>query len=451
MIEFLQPIILFFEGLLPAGPVKTLLLGILQATQVGMPYYADYMLFLLFFVPLYYLVPRQGRVLYLLAASIALVGYMYGFGFVVAFLGVPLFVHGLVLVLHKRALADVAFRKKATWALVGFILLVYFTLLFIEGLARGAHSSVMTGHFINPLLHFCGIAYMVPKLVQYVVDALRGKFAPTRVTRLALYLVFFPTLRMGPIARFEAFNEDVENLGRTDPTWSDIRSGLGRIVLGLLKAVGNMALFFYLAADLSTLEAINQQSWLILYWNLVMNVFSVYLYFSGYSDVAIGFSRLLGFHMPENFYLPFFSENLGVWWRRWHMSLSFWLRDYVYRPLGGSKHKAVRNVFITFLACGAWHALALNYLIWGFGQAVGLIGWVLWHRYWVRLDADESGPAVLKSLAAFGKKHPTIILNLSRYVTFNYFCLVGIYFIFEFERANLYFLRFVTFGLASGH
>lgn len=451
MLGMLKPLEALVAEYVSAGPLRDIFFFIFKFSHLYLAYFADYLLFLLFAILPYYLVPRQWRVFYLLIASVSLISYLYGPVLGIGLFAFPLLIHFLVQRLRARALSDKTFRKRALGALVVFILLVYGLLLARESFFWDWEFSIWHGGFMLAGLHFCGIAYMLPKLIHYAADTFNGRLEPARTLRFALFMVFFPTLRMGPILRFQNFNRDIEDLERGGPNWLDLGFGIWRIALGLVKMRIYVFLLLNCAVDFTEHEAIRQAPWVILYWNLAISVFGVYLNFGGYSDLAIGFSRMLGFHAPENFYLPFFSNNIGEWWRRWHISLSFWLRDYVYRPLGGNRQHAAFNILVTFLICGAWHALSLNYIIWGLGQGIGLVFWQYWRRFWYRVKKKPGYMDALKPLLVWMRRHPRLAYFLAAYTTFNYFCLTGIYFIFEFELGNLFFLRFITFGLAQGN
>ena len=218
-----------------------------------------------------------------------------------------------------------------------------------------------------------GISFYTFQGISYVIDAARGEAEAERnPLRIALYLAFFPRLTAGPILRYSAAAPELR--GRRE-TLDDVSGGLQRFLVGLAKKL-------LLAGPMGELaDAVFSQSpdalstgmaWLgVLAYSL-----QLYFDFSGYSDMAIGLGRVFGFRFPENFNYPYVSASITEFWRRWHITLSSWFRDYVYIPLGGNrrgKWKQLRNLLIVWLLTGLWHGAAWSFLLWGFYYAVLLI------------------------------------------------------------------------------
>ena len=451
IVELLKPFEEFLNAQLTRGEAAhTFFFHIFRFAHRYLPTYIDYCLFGLIAIPIFHLVVRRYRVTYLIIASFTMIAALYGVLVASGMLMFPLLIHGLVLRWQVRSMTDQAFRRRAITSLTVFITLFYALLLVRESYQWNLSSLSWQGGVMYAGLQFCGVAYMLPKLIHYAVDGLQGKIHQAKTTHVALYMIFFPTLRWGPIERFQNFNGDIENMQTNSVKLSDVGIGLFRILLGCAK----MAVYaFYLLQFFiisSTLAGIDTMSWWRLYWTQFLAVVGVWLSFGGYSDVAIGYSRLMGFKIMENFRRPFFSSSIAEWWRRWHISLSVWLRDYVYRPTGGSRHHFIRNVSLTFFVCGAWHALTANYIVWGLAQAVGLIVWRYWRRFWARVDQGDSFLPSLKPLVAYMKSHRRLSLGLGIFTTVNFFSVSGIYFVYDFHRANLYFLRMVTLGWYQG-
>jgi alginate O-acetyltransferase complex protein AlgI len=209
-----------------------------------------------------------------------------------------------------------------------------------------------------------GISFFTFKCISYIVDTRRDKACGTRnFGRLLLYISFFPQLTAGPITRFPDLRAQL------DGRWcsgEDLGKGLRRFVLGLGKklllaaAAGRMAdPVFASGAPLDALLA-----WL----GAVAYLMQIYFDFSGYSDMAIGLGRIFGFRTPENFDDPYTAVSITDFWRRWHISLSGWFRDYLYIPLGGNRRGSLRtalNKFLVFALCGLWHGAAWTFLLWG--------------------------------------------------------------------------------------
>jgi alginate O-acetyltransferase complex protein AlgI len=210
-----------------------------------------------------------------------------------------------------------------------------------------------------------GISFFTFHIISYLVDIYRGLFAPQRsFAAFALYIINFPQLIAGPIIRYRQM---VNQLGARTVACGDLEYGALRFTAGLGKKLlladplGDIAnaVFAVPPSDLTTGAA-----WL----GLVCYTLQIYFDFSGYSDMAIGLARMFGFHFPENFNYPYAATSIQDFWRRWHMTLSAWFRDYVYIPLGGNRHGELvtfRNLWIVFFLTGAWHGAGWNFIIWG--------------------------------------------------------------------------------------
>jgi alginate O-acetyltransferase complex protein AlgI len=236
-----------------------------------------------------------------------------------------------------------------------------------------------------------GISFYTFQTLAYTIDVYRGKMKATKsFSTMALYVAFFPQLVAGPIERADRLMPQIAS--RQSRTSDDVMSGISRIAWGLLKKV--------VFAD-----------WLALYvnhvyarpggatqWDLMLATyafaFQIYLDFSAYSDIAIGLARTMGIKLQENFRWPYLSRNISEFWRRWHISLSTWLRDYLYIPLGGSRRGARRtliNIAIVMFLGGLWHGADWKFVYWGLWHGLGLIVFHLWSKI-TRRKADEDAP-----------------------------------------------------------
>ncbi len=212
-----------------------------------------------------------------------------------------------------------------------------------------------------------GISFFTFQKMTYTIDVYRGMHPPLeRITDLALYILMFPQLIAGPIVRF---NEVADQLN--DRRWNETAdnriTGFFRFAVGMAKKVlianplGAYADSVF-AAEVVHLDAAT------LWIGILAYAFQIYYDFAGYSDMAIGLGRMIGFDFPENFNNPYISRSISEFWRRWHMTLGRWMRDYLYIPLGGSKVSAGRmyvNLWLVFLISGLWHGAAWNFVIWG--------------------------------------------------------------------------------------
>jgi D-alanyl-lipoteichoic acid acyltransferase DltB (MBOAT superfamily) len=211
-----------------------------------------------------------------------------------------------------------------------------------------------------------GISFHTFQSMSYVVDVYRGQQEAVRdPIDYALFICFFPQLVAGPIVRARNFFHDLFQW--QPPTADDLSRGMFLLVLGLTKKVAFADQFAKVANAYFANVAGN--SGMLTAWSGVCAFgLQIYFDFSGYTDMAIGMAKLLGFHFPVNFRRPYLAQSITDFWRRWHISLSTWLRDYLYIPLGGSRHgewMTYRNLMLTMLLGGLWHGASWNFLIWG--------------------------------------------------------------------------------------
>ena len=226
-----------------------------------------------------------------------------------------------------------------------------------------------------------GMSFFAFEFVHYLYEVRKGAAPIRNPLHFAIFAIFFPSLVAGPIKRFGQFVPALRE-GADKVNTSDVAEGLCRIAMGYLKKVvvaDNLTLMidFYAphslvagAADPFSTLGLGTR-WLV--FSLI--AVRILMDFSGYSDIAIGLARLLGIKLPENFNWPYAAKSIQDFWQRWHISLSSWIRDYIYIPLGGSRHGIVRKVFnglFAFALCGLWHGPAWNFVVWGLYHGVGL-------------------------------------------------------------------------------
>ena len=227
-----------------------------------------------------------------------------------------------------------------------------------------------------PLLNLplpIGISFYTFQTMSYTIDVYRGQAKVQRnLLDFGVFVTMFPQLIAGPIVKYR----DVEErLHRRTVTVIGISAGLQRFCIGMAKKVllaNNMGELWTLVSAKDFGELGMLTAWL----GIVAFAFQIYFDFSGYSDMAIGMGQMLGFHFPENFNYPYISASVTEFWRRWHISLGTWFRDYVYIPLGGnrvSKGKHVRNIMVVWMLTGLWHGAAWNFVMWGLYYGILLL------------------------------------------------------------------------------
>lgn len=217
-------------------------------------------------------------------------------------------------------------------------------------------------HIILPM----GISFHTFQSMSYVIDVYRGEQEViTDLVDYALYIAFFPQLVAGPIVRARHFFADLYHWRAPDAR--EILRGTLLVVFGLLKKLAIADQFARIADDFFGNPAAHP-GYLAAWSGVIAFAIQIFFDFSGYTDMAIGLAQLLGFHFPENFRRPYLARSITEFWRRWHISLSTWLRDYLYIPLGGNRHgrwQTYRNLMLTMLLGGLWHGASWNFVIWG--------------------------------------------------------------------------------------
>lgn len=220
--------------------------------------------------------------------------------------------------------------------------------------------------FANVLLPI-GISFFTFQGLSYVVDVYRGDVpAQKNVFKLGMYISMFPQLVAGPIVRYKDIATEIDN---RKVTTEDFAYGIQRFILGLFKKIiiaDNMAIIANAMFDCNPKLNSVSLAWL----GIIAYSLQIFFDFAGYSDMAIGLGRMFGFHFLENFNYPYISKSITEFWRRWHISLSSFFRDYVYIPLGGNRKHVYLNVAIVFLLTGIWHGAAFTYIAWGIWHGI---------------------------------------------------------------------------------
>jgi alginate O-acetyltransferase complex protein AlgI len=260
-------------------------------------------------------------------------------------------------------LAAAGRRKWIVILVIGGLLAYFKRPAGLAGTASAGALDLQGGSVLVPL----GFSYMALELIHYAIETSRGRIRQASFVDFAAFALFFPCRVAGPIKRFNDFTASVAT---AECSSVDVYHGCFRILSGLIKK-GLLADPLARASAGVVTATTTGQAWEAMFAYSL----SLYLDFSAYSDFAIGVSRLMGIRVPENFNWPYFSSNIQDFWNRWHMSLSFWVRDYVFTNTGRQLFKtglkaspgaiAATSYLATFLVVGAWHGLSLNFLVWG--------------------------------------------------------------------------------------
>ena len=317
---------------------------------------------------IYFIVPFKFKNLLLLVASLAF--YFYGEPvYTLLMLGTAFssYIHGL-LIDHFRGRK---LSKVFLWSSVITSVLVLgffkYSDFFISNVNSIFHTKISLLGLALPI----GISFYTFQTLSYTIDVYRGEAAVQKsFIRLATYVALFPQLIAGPIVRYTTVEEELSNRKHSFENFS---YGVNRFIIGLGKKVLIADTLYAMATSLHTMKEASVGGM----WLYAISI-SLYTYFdfSGYSDMAIGLGRIFGFHFLENFNYPFISKNVAEFWRRWHISLGSWFRDYVYIPLGGNRVPVLRwmfNILVVWFLTGFWHGADWTFIVWGLYFAVFLV------------------------------------------------------------------------------
>ena len=326
--------------------------------------------FLYYFLPcvlvLYFLVPRQFKNFILLISSL----FFYAWG-------EPKLVFLMIITILVGYVLGILTEKHCKYKKVYLVFAILFSLgtlgyfkyadFFITNFNAATGLSVPLLRIALPI----GISFYTFQILSYNIDVYWGNVkAQKNILHLATYITMFPQLIAGPIVRYKDVALQLENR-----THSIDKIGLGvrRFILGLSKKI----LIANVLGELCEIFRQSNEKSVLFYWMYAI-AFSLHIYFdfSGYSDMAIGLGKIFGFDFIENFNYPYISKSITEFWRRWHMSLGTWFRDYVYIPMGGSRVKPVRmlfNIAVVWMLTGFWHGAAWNFVLWGVFFAVLLV------------------------------------------------------------------------------
>ena len=324
--------------------------------------------FLAIVIALYFVVPAKMKNLILLLSSLFF--YFWGEPVYVILMAVMAFsgyIHGLLIDKFRGTkISKVALISSIVVGL-GALGFFKYSNFFIENINNLFDSAMTTLALALPI----GISFYTFQILSYTIDLYRGKYEVQKnFIDFFAYVALFPQLIAGPIVRYSDVDKELKERKHS---FENFAYGAMRFTIGLSKKilVANVLAEFCNVAKAST-----QMSVLFMWAYVIAYAIHIYFDFSGYSDMAIGLGKIFGFNFPENFNYPYISKSVTEFWRRWHMTLGSWFRDYVYIPLGGnrvSKLKWIRNIFVVWFLTGFWHGAGWNFIAWGLMFAVLLL------------------------------------------------------------------------------
>lgn len=342
--------------------------------------------FLYYFLPLvlavYFLTPARFRNAVLLLAS--LIFYAWGEPkYVLLMLASILSGYGFGLLQERYRGQKGAKLVCGLSVAVSLSFLLYFKYadFFLENFNAATGLGVPLLRIALPI----GISFYTFQIISYTVDVYRGEPAQKNLIHLAAYVAMFPQLIAGPIVRYSDIAQQLEHRSHSTALAAE---GVRRFLIGLGKKI----LIANQLGELCSVFRASDEKSVLFYW-LYAVAFALHIYFdfSGYSDMAIGLGKVFGFHFLENFNYPYISASITEFWRRWHISLGTWFRDYVYIPLGGNRVGRARqllNILVVWMLTGFWHGAAWNFVVWGLMFAVLLI----MEKLWLLKPLSKCGP-----------------------------------------------------------
>ena len=324
--------------------------------------------FIYYFLPLllicYFVVPKKFRNIILLMFSVLF--YFYGEPKYILLMLIEVLISYVVgLLIDKYKSKNILIIGIFIHVLL-FGIFKYFNFVIIN-VNNLFHSNLNLLNVVLPI----GISFYTFQIISYEIDVYNKKVnVQSNILKYFLYVFLFPQLIAGPIVRYQDVNNEIDN---RNVTFEMFANGLRRFIIGLSKKViiannlGELCNIYLNLGDKSVLF-----TWIF----AISYMLQIYFDFSGYSDIAIGIGKMLGFNFPENFNYPYMAKSITDFWRRWHMTLSSWFRDYVYIPLGGNKKgvlKQIRNILIVWSLTGLWHGASWNFIVWGLYFGILLI------------------------------------------------------------------------------
>ncbi len=325
--------------------------------------------FLLFYLPLvllfFYLVPSKYKNIVLSIASI----YFYAFGekYLVLLILLSTIINYYCGILIENGRKKLGLNISLIYNLSTLVFFKYFNFALenYNSVLKSFDIAPASFDFLPEIVLPIGISFYTFECLSYVVDVYRGEVKANKsLLEFLTFVTLFPHLVAGPVIRYVDLQRQIQT---KDLSINQFSMGMERFILGLCKKM-IIANTFAVIADKVFSYDVNSLSTSMVWLGILSYSIQIYFDFSGYSDMAIGLGKMFGFNFLENFNYPYISKSIKDFWRRWHISLSTWFRDYVYIPLGGNKKGNVRtyvNLFIVFFVTGLWHGASWNYIFWG--------------------------------------------------------------------------------------
>ena len=319
----------------------------------------EYLAFSAFTVAVYWFLPERWKSWFLAASSSAFLLYLDAISF-------------LVLVTLIAAVFYYAKKQQSTPVYIWILSAILVIFCGIR-VAQLLNKSGMLQHSILLI----GYGFYCLKLIHFAVDTRSQLFRPFGFLDFYCYMLFYPTLTIGPIHRFENFLSDTRRIRWNENTFA---AGLERILYGYAKVIVVANWLVAIKLD-SIFDAVPGGTAMAVFGDSLVYGFYLYFAFSGYSDLAIGLSFLFGYHVGENFNYPFLKPNIGEFWQSWHMSLSAWCRQYVFLPVFAKWRRLSVALIATMLAIALWHEFSLRFLLWGIYHGIGLLIWRMYQQH----------------------------------------------------------------------
>ncbi|MEP2771999.1 MAG: MBOAT family O-acyltransferase [Fulvivirga sp.] len=289
------------------------------------------------------------------------------------FVGLLDWISLIVLVASSMITYFTLFRVNISWARLHLAVIAILVAVFIffklkATLLNGIFSAVL------PL----GLSFYYFRLIHFVLEVYKGNYKQATLREFLNYMFYFPVILIGPIIRFDDWKKEIKRR-RWDPQM--FSGGLERILYGMVKIVilGNYLFSYELAEYIENIKL--SQPWMANYLDTIRYTGNSYMQFAGYSDIAIGLSMLFGIRVMENFHFPFLAGNINDFWKRWHISLSNWCKDYIFMPIASYSRMAWLAIISSMLVLGLWHEFSSRYILWALFHGLGIVIWHFYDKY----------------------------------------------------------------------